>query len=102
VDGLDALAKASEHKEEIHLLLSDIMMPGMTGIELATQLLIERPGTEILLISGTDAGTLVLDRGWQFLSKPIMFQALKQKIERMLNDKPEPSRDPSDFRSPAK
>jgi CheY-like chemotaxis protein len=102
VDGLDALAKAKQHKEEIHLLLSDIAMPGMTGIELAKQLLIERPGTGVLLISGSDAGMLVLDKGWQFLPKPIMFQGLKQKIESMLNDGPEPSCDPSGFGSAAK
>ena len=95
VDGLDALAKARDHNGEIHLLLSDILMPQMTGIELATQLLIERPGTGILLISGnTDPGRLALHHGWQFLSKPFSFQILKRRIESMLNDKPEPGRDP--------
>ena len=98
VDGLDALAKCREHKGEIHLLLSDVLMPKMTGIELATQLLIERPGTGVLLISGTDTGILVLDHGWQFLSKPFMFQIMKQNIESMLNNKLESSRDASDFR----
>jgi FixJ family two-component response regulator len=77
-------------------------MPNMTGIELPTQLLIERPGTGVLLISGTDAGMLVLNHGWQFLSKPFMFQILKQNIESMLNHRPGCGRDTSDFGRPAK
>ncbi len=52
VDGLDALERARDHKAEIHLLLSNLQMPRMNGIELATQLCIERPETGILLISG--------------------------------------------------
>jgi two-component system, cell cycle sensor histidine kinase and response regulator CckA len=101
VDGIDALERAREHKGEIHLLLSNIQMPRMTGIELATQLRIERPDTGILLISGLDAGMLVLNHGWQFLPKPFMPQMLKQKIESMLKDQPESGRDISDFGSPA-
>jgi two-component system cell cycle sensor histidine kinase/response regulator CckA len=101
VDGLDALEKARDHKREIHLLLSNVQMPRMSGVELATQLFIERPETGILLISGGAAGMLVLNHGWQFLPKPFMFQILKQRIESMLNDKPESDRDPSDFGSPA-
>ena len=101
VDGLEALQKAKEHKGKIHLLLSNIQMPRMTGIDLATQLRIERPETGILLISGMDAGMLVLNHGWQFLPKPFMPQMLKEKIALMLNDQPESGRDISDFGSPA-
>ena len=50
-DGKDALQKAREFHGIIHLLLSDVEMPGMTGIELAIQLNQERPDTKILLIS---------------------------------------------------
>ena len=102
VDGFDALVKAKEHKGEIHLLLSDILMPGMTGIELATQLLIERPGTAILLISAVPHGRWILEHGWQFLSKPFRTQILKRKIEGMLSDKPEHSRDQPDPESPVR
>jgi DNA-binding response OmpR family regulator len=101
MDGLDALEKARDHKGEIHLLLSDVQMPRMTGIELATQLRSERPEMGILLISGMLGGMLVLNHGWQFLSKPFMFQILRQRIERMLSDKPKSDRDPSDFGNPA-
>lgn len=100
VDGIDALAKAKEHKGEIHLLLSDILMPGMTGIELAKRLLMERPGTGILLISAVPRGMWRLEQGWQFLAKPFRTQILKRKIEGMLRDKPEHRRDPADCGSP--
>src|SRR4051794_35010339 len=50
--GNEALQKAREFEGMIHLLLSDVEMPGMTGIELAIQLNQERPDTKILLISG--------------------------------------------------
>jgi two-component system cell cycle sensor histidine kinase/response regulator CckA len=102
VDGLEALNRARDHEGEIHLLLSNVQMPRMTGIELATQLSIERPKMGIVLISGVAAGMLVLNHGWQFLPKPFMFQALKDKIEDILNDKPDSERDPADFGSPAK
>ena len=84
VDGPDALAKAKEYEGEIHLLLSNILMPAMTGIDLASQLLIERPRMQILLMSTTDQRMFRLDHDWQFLSKPFRFQTLKLKIEGML------------------
>ncbi len=57
---------------EIDLLLSNIQMPGMTGIELATQIKIERPAIRVLLMSGFDSGLLVLNSGWRFLHKPFL------------------------------
>ncbi len=45
---------------------------------------------------------LILNHDWQFLPKPFMFQALKQKIEQMLDDNPKSNRDPADFGSPGK
>jgi two-component system, cell cycle sensor histidine kinase and response regulator CckA len=86
VDGFDALAKGKAHHGTIHLLLSDILMsPEMTGIELAKQLLIERPGTGILLMSAVSEGISPSNHGWQFLSKPFKFEALKLKIESVLS-----------------
>ena len=102
VDGPDALAKAKEYEGEIHLLLSNILMPAMTGVELATQLLIERPGTAILLISAVPHRRWILEHGWQFLSKPFRTQILKRKIEGMLSGKPEHSRDQPDPESPVR
>lgn len=65
-DGRDALQKARDFDGIIHLLLSDVDMPGMTGIDLAIQLNRERPDTRILLIAGRPT-ILAVNNGWQFL-----------------------------------
>jgi DNA-binding NtrC family response regulator len=85
-NGLDALRKARAYEGVIHLLLSDIEMPGMTGIELAIQLGRERPDTKILLVSGLDSGLLVLNNGWQFLPKPFMADMLRDRIRDFLSE----------------
>jgi two-component system, cell cycle sensor histidine kinase and response regulator CckA len=87
-DGRDALQKAREFEGIIHLLLSDVEMPGMTGIELAIQLNQERPETKILLISGLATGMLVLNNGWQFLPKPFVSDMLRDRIRDFLDEQP--------------
>jgi CheY-like chemotaxis protein len=87
-NGNEALQKAREIDGVIHLLLSDVDMPGMTGIELAIQLNQERPDTKILLISGLPAGLLVLNNGWQFLPKPFMSVMLRDRIRDFLSEQP--------------
>ena len=62
--GLEALQKSIGFKGEIHLLLSDCQMPGMTGVDLATRLVVSRPDLKVLLMSGYPNGTLALQRGW--------------------------------------
>lgn len=85
-DGKEALKKAHEFDGVIHLLLADVDMPGMTGIELAIQLNQERPDTKILLISGLPTGMLVLNNGWSFLPKPFMPQMLRDRIRDFLSE----------------
>jgi two-component system cell cycle sensor histidine kinase/response regulator CckA len=85
-DGVAALQRAREFDGVIHLLLCDIEMPGMTGIELAIQLGRERPNTKVLLISGLDSGLLVLNNGWQFLPKPFMAEMLRDKVRDFLSE----------------
>jgi two-component system cell cycle sensor histidine kinase/response regulator CckA len=87
--GKGALQKSREFSGIIHLLLSDVEMPGMTGIELAIQLNQERPDTKILLISGLATGMLVLNNGWQFLPKPFVSDMLRDRIRDFLNESPE-------------
>ena len=53
-DGGDALQKAYEFKGPIHVLVADVQLPGISGIELAIRLRWARPDTKILLISGYD------------------------------------------------
>lgn len=87
-DGREALQKARDFNGVIHLLLSDIEMPGMTGIELAIQLNQERPDTKVLLISGLDTGMLILNNGWSFLPKPFLSEMLRDRIRDFLNEQP--------------
>jgi DNA-binding response OmpR family regulator len=84
--GAEALEKAKEYDGPIHLLLSDIEMPGITGIELARQLRGERPNIGIMLISGAASGPIILEDGWQFLSKPFMPDILRNMIQTCLKD----------------
>ena len=79
-NGPDALQQARAYKEEIHLLLADFEMPGMSGIDLATKLTLERPKLQVLLMSGFNGGMLVLNEGWHFLAKPFIPSQLQALI----------------------
>jgi CheY-like chemotaxis protein len=71
-NGPEAVQQAADYKGEIDLLLSDFQMPGMSGIDVATQLTSRRPHLKVLLMSGFSGGMLVLNEGWHFLSKPFI------------------------------
>jgi len=73
----EALKRSTNFKKEIHLLLSDIQMPGMTGIDLATKITAQRPKIKVLLMSGYAGGMLVLNEGWHFLPKPFIPSQLR-------------------------
>jgi DNA-binding NtrC family response regulator len=55
-------------------------MAGMTGIELATQITVQRPALKVLLMSGFDGGMLVLNEGWHFLPKPFIPSQLRTLV----------------------
>jgi FixJ family two-component response regulator len=57
-------------------------MPGMSGIDLATEMTIERPHLQVLLMSGFPAGMLVLNEGWHFLAKPFIGSQLRALVYR--------------------
>ena len=84
VDGRDGLDKSRQFNDTINMLLSDVQMPNMTGIELATQLQIDRPDIRVLLMSGMPSGMLLLNDGWQFLPKPFMSDLLRERIRHLL------------------
>jgi CheY-like chemotaxis protein len=52
-DGQEAIELSHQYTERIHLLITDVLMPRMDGYQLCEQILQERPGTAVLLISGT-------------------------------------------------
>ena len=70
--GKEAMEVSRSRKDKIDLLLSDFQMPGMSGVELATQMCRDRPGLKVLLMSGFPDGMLVLNEGWHFLAKPFI------------------------------
>ena len=83
--GFKALEIAQAEGDKIELLLSNIQMPGMTGIELATQINVKCPRIKVLLMSGYTTGLLVLDRGWEFIHKPFLPDRLIEKVRSALN-----------------
>ncbi len=78
--GVAALEQSQDYKGEIHLLLSDFQVDGVDGIELATEISIERPKIHILLMSGFIGGMLVLNAGWHFLPKPLIASQLRALV----------------------
>jgi len=84
VDGPCAVEVARSYEGEIHLLLSDFEMPGMSGIELATALALGRPAIKVLMMSGFVGGMLVLNEGWHFLAKPFVASQLRSIVTSIL------------------
>jgi signal transduction histidine kinase/CheY-like chemotaxis protein len=66
--GPDALARARAYPGEIDLLLTDVVMPGMTGQELIRELSVERPGLQVVFMSGYHQGVPIDPR--RFVAKP--------------------------------
>ena len=70
----------------IHLLLSDVMMPDVSGPELATALKENRPEMRVMLMSGFTGGAmLVLNHGWHFIAKPFLATALLARVNDVLH-----------------
>jgi PAS domain S-box-containing protein len=89
-NGEEALRVIQEQAgEEIHLLLTDVVMPQMGGKELADQLKILRPDIKVLYISGyTDNAIVhqgVLNPGTHFLQKPFSIKTLSHKVRDVLD-----------------
>ncbi len=89
-NGVEALHIAQEHTgENIDLLLTDVVMPQMSGKELSDQLKTFRPDVKILYTSGyTDDDIVhhgVLDPGTHFLQKPFTHQGLSRKVREVLD-----------------
>lgn len=85
-DGLEGLKKARGYTGEIHCVLADIVMPRMSGIELAMQLLLDRPKARVLLMSALASRAVGLQEGWQFLQKPFKLSLLQDKIRELLQE----------------
>jgi PAS domain S-box-containing protein len=89
-DGQEALRLAEEFKGDIHLMLTDVVMPLMSGRQLAEQLTPKRPRMKVLYMSGyTDDAIVhhgVLGQGTAFIGKPFSPEVLSRKIREILDD----------------
>lgn len=87
-NGFEALARAAEYKGDLHLVLTDVVMPKMNGKELAEQLVTLRPGLKVIFMSGYADGMILRDeqdREVAFLAKPIRAADLQNKIREVLD-----------------
>jgi len=93
-DGAAALQIADGHKGKIDLLLTDVVMPGMNGRELATQITAQRPDVRVLYMSGYTENAIghdgLLDVGVNLLQKPFSLPTLKDRVRELLDSEPIP------------
>ena len=89
-----AIALYQQHTEEIHLLLSDVVMPEMNGRELLGELLSIEPQLKHLFMSGYTANVIahhgILDEGVNYIKKPFSKQELADKIREALETSAKP------------
>jgi two-component system cell cycle sensor histidine kinase/response regulator CckA len=89
--GVEALLIAEQHTDEIHLLVTDIVMPHMSGGEVAKRLAAMRPAIKTLFMSGYSDPALVhhpLTHGFPVLQKPFTPDAFARKVRRILDETP--------------
>lgn len=88
-DGVDALEKAAMFKNPIDLLVTDVVMPRMTGAQLSAQLQREHPLLKVLYISGYTTGIIeqhgVLNPDINFLEKPFSTTLLTNRVREVLD-----------------
>ena len=88
-DGVEALELAERYPGPIDLLLTDVVMPRMSGRDLAERLVALHGATKVLYTSGYTDGAIVdrgvLAPGTQFIQKPFSFAALTQKVRDVLD-----------------
>jgi PAS domain S-box-containing protein len=93
--GDQALLLAESHPGPIHLLLTDVVMPGMTGRELADHLRAARPSINVLYMSGYAEDLIasrgLLDPGLLYIAKPFVPEALALKVREALGSAPDPA-----------
>jgi len=87
----EAIRLAEEHKGEIELLMTDVVMPEMNGRDLAKNLLSLYPQLKRLFMSGYTANVItyhgVLDDGMHFIQKPFTMQEMAAKVREVLDGK---------------
>jgi CheY-like chemotaxis protein len=80
-DGCQALQLAKGHAGRIDMLVSDIQMPGLTGPDLARELLRSRSDLKIMLMSGCASALGVFESEWRVLQKPFAANRLLEEVQ---------------------
>jgi signal transduction histidine kinase len=87
--GEHAIGQAAELREPIDLLLTDVVMPGMSGRQLAVRLTESQPGLKVLFMSGYTDNVMaqhgVLEPGTELLEKPFTLHSLGDKVRAVLD-----------------
>ena len=88
-NGEEALPLCEKYNSKIDLLLTDVVMPRMSGQELSNRLLKLRPGTRVLYMSGYSENAIihhgVIEEGTDFIEKPFSPEALTRRIREVLD-----------------
>jgi len=99
--GNEALEVCDKFEGPIHLMVTDVIMPQMSGRELAERLALVRPEMGVLYMSGYPDNTIVqhgvLEPGTAFLQKPFTISALELKVREILDSGPPGDRQPQAF-----
>jgi two-component system cell cycle sensor histidine kinase/response regulator CckA len=82
--GEHALEQSRSFNGQIHLLLTDITMPNMNGIDLATQIVAQRPEIKVVLMSGFP-GDVAPTREWHYIPKPFKPSQLIALIQSLIS-----------------
>ena len=90
--GVEALAAAAAHAGTIHLLITDVVMPEMSGRELGAELKRQRPEIRVLYMSGYSGEAIarrgLLEDGVAFIQKPFTAESLAGKVRDTLGSAP--------------
>jgi len=90
-NGETALQIASDYAGKIDMLITDVVMPGMSGRELSARMCASYPQTKVLYLSGYTEDAIVhegvLDPGTAFLQKPFTLQMLSRKVREVLGER---------------
>lgn len=89
-DAEEALDLSEQYRGPIHLLLTDVIMPGIDGVSLADRITDSRPDTAVILMSGYTADALsmesdIIETEPKLLQKPFGMDLLSRTIRRILN-----------------